>query len=132
MAKLKLHPTLQSIADLRDSLKGTDFPEQIIELNDLERKAKKGLTLLTLKNNIGVALLLSEAIEKRDEIEKFLIEMKPPSLESTDAVKFCGLIIEKQHERALWTWFIEMFTDSERDMDDVHATIKDFLDNDEE
>lgn len=124
MARLKLHPTLQKIADLRASLAGTDFPEQIAEVNDMEKKAKLGLALLTLKNNVGVAQLLGEAMQERDTIEDWLIELDPKSLDPVYCVKFVGEIMERQHMRKIWNWFIDMFVNSERDLADVEEAVK--------
>lgn len=124
MTNIPVHPTLQKIADLRASLQGTDFPEQIKEVEELDKKARKGLAVLSLKNNVGVSILLEDAIRERDDIEDWLLDLKPTSLDPQYCVTFVGEVIERQHMRKLWTWFIDMFAESEKDMADVEEMIK--------
>ncbi len=116
-------PILKRIDDLLIRLDGAD-PEQIEEVLSWKKKAQDALALLSLKGNVGVAMLVAEAEVKIHEIEQWKLDLDPKDLDPVACQKLVSQIVEREHMRSMWKWFISMFASSDQDLADVEAEMR--------
>lgn len=119
---LKDPEELERLNKIRAQLTGTDRDDHVGELDDWEQRIKQALIFLNLKGHEGIDMILARA---NDEIRAINLELIADVGEGTHTE--AALIAESMnrrellYRRKLWTWFKELFTEAESEMDAARA-----------
>ncbi len=120
---LEENEILLRIAKIREKLGDTDRTDNLKELEQWEAKAKKALIFLNLKGHEGIEMIINKAKEEILNRQESLKSKRPASLDPQEAIKYAS-------DRAfdflgidMWTWFLNLFLESELDLKEVLDSI---------
>ena len=127
---LKNPPQLERIYELRKKLYGTDRDDHVEELDLWERKTKKALIFLNLKEHEGIPDLLAKADEEIQLINaKLLAEEFGPNIAPEDyrpeVLIHQSLARQRLIDlRTMWMWFKSLFEEAKTDLNEVEAFLE--------
>lgn len=125
-------PELGRIAQHRARLNDPDVlrrkdPQQVeddnAKLAEWERKVRDGLVVLSLKDNDGIAMLLSHVEEELATIDEGLRNAKPTDFSPDGLAKYAYTQKALFDRRDLWEWFRSFFTDAKRAVREVREDL---------
>lgn len=123
---LKAPAELERLAALRKKLYGTDRDDHLDELDMWEKKIKKALIFLNLKEHEGIPDIIAKAKE-----EIHLINLKLLTEEGTVDTYNPEVLIHKSIERqrlidlrTVWTWFLSLFGDATTALKEAEAFLQ--------
>lgn len=115
---LKNPAHLDRLYALRAGLAGTDRDDHLEEINEWERKIKRALIFLNLKEHEGIPDLLARANQEIKEINARLLSEELTEGEYSPE-KLISASIERQRLydlRSVWMWFKSLFEDANNEL----------------
>lgn len=116
---LKENEILERIAKVRERLGETDSEESLKELALWEAKTKKALIFLNLKGHEGIDAMIEKAKEEIKIRRESLHVKRPSSLSLEASAHYASEAAFTFATIDLWTWFLNLFLESEADLKDV-------------
>ena len=120
---LKNPPELDRLYALRAKLYGTDRDDHLAELDMWEKKIKKALIFLNLKEHEGIPDLIAKANEEIHAINiKLLTETTGEDTYNPEALIHRSLERQRLLDlRSMWTWFKSLFEEAKTELSEAEA-----------
>lgn len=120
---LKNPPELDRLYALRAKLYGTDRDDHLAELDMWEKKIKKALIFLNLKEHEGIPDLIAKANEEIHAINiKLLTETASEDTYNPEALIHRSLERQRLLDlRSMWTWFKSLFEEAKTELSEAEA-----------
>lgn len=120
---LKNPPELERLYALRAKLYGTDRDDHLAELDMWEKKIKKALIFLNLKQHEGIPDLIAKANEEIRLINlKLLTETGEEETYNPEALIHRSLERQRLLDlRSMWTWFKTLFEEAKTELSEAEA-----------
>jgi hypothetical protein len=113
---LKAPQILDDIAELIEQWSGTEHSEFVEELNGWRDQATKSLLKLSLQDNEGVALLLTELKQLADDIDAVLLTKAPKDMPDVERAQMMGY-------RDGLRWLSTFFENADVDLKQVQSDV---------
>ncbi len=111
---------LKEINLVRSKLAGTDRTDQVAEVEQWERDAKKALIFLSMQGHEGIQMVVGKARKEIESCNRELIGERQRDRSDADYARSRQFLFDRID---LWTWFLNLFVESEEKLREIRANL---------
>ncbi len=111
---------LKEINLVRSKLAGTDRTDHLAEVEQWERDAKKALIFLSMQGHEGIQMIVDKAKNEIQTCNKELISDRQRDRSDEEYARSRQFLFDRID---LWTWFLNLFVESEEKLREIRASL---------